>query len=214
MTVWSTRRLDMRVPVEGREKITQKWFGVGINGRHGVRQLTGRRPPLQGQRSGVLWVTIRAGHSLRDKEAVLRALTTKFPGLPFQDVEDPDVARFCKANQDRSCHLRCRKGRAEGGRLRADGDNRQMGEGVAPAGLRGGNRAADVWLFPEFEEVMRVDEYPGLLPMVVPGFSSPLPPNPLANLAPHGVSLTKVQRLQENFEKLTELLTNLMAMWR
>ena len=86
-----------------------------------------------------------------------------------------------------------------------------MGEEVAPAGPGGGNMAADLGPFREVVEEMRVDEDPRLLPMVVPALSAPLPPNPLAGLTPHGVSIAGMQRLQEKFEKLTELLTNLMG---
>ena len=86
-----------------------------------------------------------------------------------------------------------------------------MGEKVAPAGLSSGDRAADVGPFPGVVEEMRVDADLGFLPMVVPTFAAPLLPNPLAGLPPHGASLAQVQRLQENLEKLTELLTNLMG---
>ena len=51
-----------------------------------------------------------------DEEAVLRALTSKFPDLPLPDVEDLDVARFCEVKQDRPCHLWCRKYQPEGGK--------------------------------------------------------------------------------------------------
>ena len=65
--------------------------------------------------------------------------------------------------------------------------------------------------FAEVVQQMRVIEDPGLLPMVVPAFSAPLPPNPLTGLPPHGASLAEVLQLQKNFEKLTELLTNVMG---
>ena len=144
-----------------------------------------------------------------DEEAVLCALTTKFPGLLLRDVEDLDMTRLCAGKQDRPSHLRRPKGRAEGGRPRWEGDDHPMGEEVAPAGLGGGDRAADVGPFPEVVEEMRVDEDPSLLPMVVSAFSALMPPSPLAGLPPHGVSFAEVQRLPENFEKLTKLLTNL-----
>ena len=94
-----------------------------------------------------------------DEEGVPRARTTKFPGLLLLDVENLDVARFCEAQQDRPCHLRYPKGRAEGVRPRRDGNDHPMGEEVAP-GLGGGDRAADVGPFPDLVEAMRVDEDP------------------------------------------------------
>ena len=101
--------------------------------------------------------------------------------------------------------------RAEGGRPPGDGSDNRMGKEVAPASLGGGHRAADVGAFPEIVEGMSIDENTGLLPMVVPVYSAQLPSNPLAGLPPHAASLVEVQPLQENLEKLTELLTNLMG---
>ena len=147
----------------------------------------------------------------KDEEAVLRTLTSKYPDLPLPGVEDLDVARFCEAKQDRPCHLRCPKHRAEGGKPPRDGDDHPMREEVTPAGLGGGDRAADVAPFPKVVEEMKVDEDPGLLPMVVPTILPPLPPDCLAGLPPHGAPLAEVQRLQENFDKLYELLTSIMG---
>ena len=139
----------------------------------------------------------------QEEEAVLCVLTTKFPGLPLPDVEDLEVARFCKAKQDRPHHLRCPKGTATagGGIPPGDGDGNPMGEEVASAGLGGGDRAANVGPFPEVVEEMGVNEDQGLLPLVVPAFSAPLPSVPLAGLPPHGASLAEVQRLHREVRK-------------
>ena len=58
---------------------------------------------------------------------------------------------------------------------------------------------------------MKVDRDPGLLPMVGPAFSAPLPPVALAGVTPHYAPLTEVQQLQQKFRNLTELLTNLLG---
>ena len=146
-----------------------------------------------------------------DEQPVLRALTTKLPDLRLPDVEDLDVARFCEAKQDHPCHLWCPKGRDEEGKPRGEGDDHPMAEEVAPAGLGGGHRAADIGPFPEAVEKMRVHEDPGLLPMVITGLLRPVAPQSPRRSAPSWASFAEVQRLQENFEKLTELLTNLMG---
>ena len=67
-----------------------------------------------------------------------------------------------------------------------------MGDAVEPAVLGGGDLGADGGPFPKMFEKMRVDEDPGLLPMVVPTFSPTLPPNPLAGLPPQGAPLAEV----------------------
>ena len=111
---------------------------------------------------------------------MLRALTTKFPHLGLPDFEDLEVARFCEARQDRPCHLRCPKPRAERAKSPGDGDNPPMGEEVAPTGPCGGDRATDVGPFPKAVEEMKVNKDRGLLPMVVPAFSPPLPGDPFS----------------------------------
>ena len=146
-----------------------------------------------------------------DEEAILYTLTIRSGDLPLPDVEDLEAVRFCEAKQDRPCNLQCPKGRAEGGEPRGDGDDHHMAEEVAPTGLGGGNRAADVGPFPEAVEEMNVSEDRGLLHMVVPAFFAPLPTNLLAGLPPHGAPLAEVQRLQQNFDKMTELLTRLLG---
>ena len=86
-----------------------------------------------------------------------------------------------------------------------------MAEKVFSAGLGGDHKAADVWPSQEAVEELKVHEDPGLLPMLVPTFSPPLPPSPLARLPPHGASVAQVQWLQEKFDKLSELLTKMMG---
>ena len=144
-----------------------------------------------------------------DEEAVLPALTSKFPDLPLSDVEVVDVAWFCEAKQDYPCLVRCPKERAERGKPPGDGDDHPMGKEVMPAGLGGGHGPDDVGSLPEAVGDMRVDEHRGFLPMVVHTFSPPLPPSPLATLPRYATPLAEVQQLQENFDKLWELLTHM-----
>ena len=86
-----------------------------------------------------------------------------------------------------------------------------MREEVTPAGLGNSERAADVEAFPAGVEEMKGVKEPGLLPMVVPTFGPPVPPSPVAGLPPHGAPVTEVQRLQESFDQVCELLTDKMG---
>ena len=82
---------------------------------------------------------------------------------------------------------------------------------VAPAGRGCGDRAANSGPFRDVFKETQIHEDRNLLPMVVPTFSLPLPPHSLSRLPPHGAPLAKVQRLQESFNKLCEMLKNTLG---
>ena len=45
----------------------------------------------------------------------------------------------------------------------------------------------------------------------MPAFFAHLPPNPLAGLPPHGTPLAELQQLEQNWDKMTDLLMNLLG---
>ena len=67
-----------------------------------------------------------------------------------------------------------------------------MGDAVKPGSLGGGDQGAYVAALLEVCENMRVDVHLALLPVLVPTFSPPLPPNPLAGWPPQGAPLAKI----------------------
>ena len=95
---------------------------------------------------------------------------------------------------------------AQRGNSPEDGDDHPMREEGEPAGLCGGDRVHNVVPFPEVFKGMKVNNDPGLFPMVEPTFPPPLSSNRFAGLPPPGTPLAEVQLLQENLDKLCKLL--------